>query len=476
MPPMLFWEGAAITIVVMQPPGEEQMQDRLFIRDYLRQYFDEVDPKEFYRSIFPEGELEEKGKQISGMYNALAVELLPKAENITMHNARKYIITDDLEYLDKLLKSDNFIIISPISYAGRSRQSSNARFIYALTFDLDGITEEHYLVDLLHQIEIEFLPKPTYIVWSGSGLHLYYQFIKPLPCFKHIVDQLSAMKVELTKKIWNGLVSELSDNPQIESLFQGFRLVGGITKGGNRTAAFEYGDKVSIEYLNDFVPEEAAVKQFKYKSKLSLKDAAKKYPEWYDKRIVRKEPKGTWQANRAVYDWWLKQLKDKIIVGHRYYGVMVLAIYAKKCGIDREELEKDAFDLVDYLDTLTVDDENHFTRDDIFSALEMYNESYITFPIDSISALTAIQIQKNKRNHRDQKTHLKRARKVQEVDYPNGEWRYRGGRKPGASKQRKAFKEWRINNPYGSITQCIEETGIGKTTVYRYWKMGVDEL
>ena len=53
------------------------MKDRLFIRDYLDTYFDEVEPYDFYRAIFPAGELEEKGLQVQGKYNAIAVELLP---------------------------------------------------------------------------------------------------------------------------------------------------------------------------------------------------------------------------------------------------------------------------------------------------------------------------------------------------------------------------------------------------------------
>ena len=43
------------------------MQDRLFIRDHLAQFFEEVDPMEFYRAIFPEGELEEAGRQDAGV-------------------------------------------------------------------------------------------------------------------------------------------------------------------------------------------------------------------------------------------------------------------------------------------------------------------------------------------------------------------------------------------------------------------------
>ena len=442
------------------------MADRMFIKDTLSTYYDEVEPKDFYRAIFPNGELATKGELVTGKYNALAVELLPKPEEGEKKaNARRKIITDELGGIDELLESENFIIISPISYAGKSRQSPNARFIYALAIDLDGVKKPQNLKDLLHQINIEYLPKPTYLVWSGTGLHLYYQFEKPIPCFKNITAQLSELKRALTVKIWNGYVSELSEQPQIASLFQGFRMVGGVTKGGHRTKAFAFGDKVSVEYLNEFVPEKNRLTDYAYKSKLTLSEAAKKYPEWYERRILNGQKRGSWVANRAVYDWWLKQLKEKAIVGHRYYSVMVLAVYAKKCNISRKELEQDAFGLISMLDEKTTEESNHFTREDVFSALEMFNDNYVTFPIDSITKLTAIPIQKNKRNFRKQAAHLARARAVQNIDYPNGEWRNLEGR-PSA---RDTVLNWRRANPTGTIKECIAETGVSKSTAYKYW-------
>lgn len=451
------------------------MKDRLFIRNYLETYFDVIEPRDFYRAIFPLGELEEKGVQVQGKYNAIAVELFKSDEqNTNRLNARHCIIHDDLKGIDKLLRSNNFIIISPISYAGRNRSSQNARFIYAIAIDLDGITDLRKIQDLLHQMsdKVQYLPNPTYIVWSGSGVHLYYQFEKPVACFKNIIIQLAELKRELTKKIWNGFTTELADKPQLESLFQGFRMVGGITKGDNRTAAFITGDKVSIEYLNEFVNKKYRVENYAYKSTLTLKQAAEKYPEWYERRIIEKQPRGTWKANRAVYQWWLNELKKKITVGHRYYGVMVLAIYAKKCGVSYDELETDAFNLVDLLEELTTDEENHFTRADVLAALEMYNDNYITFPIDSISALTSIQIEKNKRNHRKQNLHLRIARNIKAILKETGELE-RDGRPKGSNKI-EIIQKWRKDNPKGTAKECIIDTGISKSTVYRYWKNGAN--
>lgn len=440
------------------------MTDRLFIKEYMEQFFEEVEPKDFYRNIFPEGELEAAGKQEQGKYNALAVELLPIEKDKI--NARRYILNNDLDIMDNLLESDNFIIISPISYIGRSRKAENARYIYALAIDLDGVERLPQLRDLFHQINnVDYLPKPTYIVWSGQGLHLYYQFKKPIPCFRNITKQLQVLKNALTKKIWNGFVTSLEGQVQIQSLFQGFRMVGGVTKGGHRTAAYLIGEKIDIDYLNSFVDEKSQVKEMVYKSSLTLKEAQEKYPEWYQKRIVEKKPKGVWICKEAVYQWWLNELKAKIEVGHRYYAVMVLAIYAKKCGVSREQLEQDAFGLFDFLEAKTTEENNHFKREDILAALELYNDNYFTFPIDTITQLTDIHIEKNKRNFRKQAIHLERARAVQKIDYPEGEWRNKEGRPTKAE----LVKEWRKLHPLGTKAECKKELNISLNTVKKWW-------
>lgn len=439
------------------------MSDGLFVPQYLETYAEEIAPKEFYRRLFPIGELERHGETgTTGKYNAVAVKLT-QVNGET--KARRYVVTDELDVLDNLLESKDFIIISPISYAGKSRRSENARYIYAIAIDLDGIEGEHNLRDLFYQIKNEFLPNPTFMVWSGGGLHLYYQFVQPIPCYKNVTEQLAKLKDALTRKIWNGYVTTLDKKPQVQSLFQGFRLVGGVTKGGNRTRAFETGEKVTVEYLNEFVALEHRTKDFAYKSKLTLAEAKAKYEDWYERRIVRKQPKQTWTCKPDLYKWWLAKIKNEIRTGHRYYGVMCLAVYAKKSGIPMEQLEQDAFGLVEHLDELTEEENNHFTQEDVLAALEMFNDSYYTFPIDTISKLTDLRIDKNKRNGRKQAQHIKVMNAIREIDYPDGAWRNKEGR---PSKE-KVVKEWRKTYPDGRKVDCIRETGLSKPTVYKYW-------
>ena len=444
---------------------------------YLYTYYDELEPKEFYRDIFREGELQEKGVYDKGKYNGIIVEVTKDKLHDGRNKILRHTLTDDLDKIDEVVERDNFCLISPISYIGKKRNSDNARALYALTIDLDGVIIKNGddptgLKTLFHQIEnLDRIPMPTYIVSSGTGLHLYYVFEKPIMLFPNVVKQLQKYKRELTRIVWQGYITKLEDNVQYESLFQGFRVVGTITKKGERARAFRTGKRVTMEYMNEFVDEEFKTDDFVYKSNLTLEQAKEKYPEWYEKRIVEKQPKGIWICKRALYDWWKKKIIKQAKTGHRYYCMMMLAVYARKAGIEREELEKDAFIFMEKFDKLPASEDNPFTEKDVIDALQAYDDRYMTYPINSISYLTDIHIEKNRRNYRKQEVHLMGARAIQEInDKVNGtSWRDGNGRPKGSGTKKQIVKEWRLSNPNGKKAECIRETGLTKPTVYKWW-------
>ena len=110
----------------------------------------------------------------------------------------------------------------------------------------------------------------------------------------------------------------------------------------------------------------------------------------------------------ALYHWWLRQIGE-IKGGHRYFFLMCLAIYAYKCGVSKQQLRQDMKEAFD--DLQMVKHENALTEEDIRSALEAYDKEYYNFTISDIEALTDVRIERNKRNGRSQKEHLKRARR-----------------------------------------------------------------
>ena len=430
----------------------------------LEAAFDEVHYMDFYRDIFPEGSFEERGVYEDGKYNGIAVSIEKGSKR-----TKRMTVTDDLDVIADMAATNDFCLMSPISYIGKSRKSSNARFMYALAIDLDGVEERKQWEFFMEQIErghemLKFvwgLPRPTYLVSSGTGIHIYYVFEKPVPMFANIVEQLEKLKKRLTWQAWTQGASSLHDKVQYESLFQGFRVVGTITKNGGRCRAFSVGEKVTVEYLNKFVPEEYRAKDFVYKSELRLSDAKEKYPEWYQRRVVEKRPKHTWTCKKALYDWWIQKLLGGAEQGHRYWCMMTLATYAQKCGVPRETLENDAYGLIPFMNTKG----DEFTEDDVLHALEAFTDSYITYPIDTIVVRTGIPIEKNKRNWRKRADHVKLMNFVREEINGNKEWRNKNGRPDKLS----VVAEWRARNPVGTKAACIRETGLSKKTVYRWW-------
>lgn len=446
----------------------------------LSDVFKEVEPKYFYRQIF-QHHLDTKGAFTKGKYVGIACEIT-KEKKGKKTVVKRYTITDDLDTIDKLLKSENFIIISPIGYIGKSRKTENATRMYAFAIEIDDLRVSDDgrpvgLNDLLHHFDIELLPTPNYIVCSGNGVHLYYVFEQPLILFDNVKKSLDKFKKALTPYFWNQYVTKdyKMENIQFESPFQGFRMAGGVTKAGERTRIFEVSTHpIAIEELNRY-----AVKYGKkecqidiaYESELTLAEAKEKYPEWYERRIVNKQKKGTWECKRDLYDWWKRKITEGASVGHRYYCLLMLSIYAIKCGrnISEEELIEDAYSFLDQFDAMSDNDINRFTDEDVMDALQgYYDKDLVTYPINSIVYRSGIQIEKNKRNFRKRDTtHQQYRRGIKALKIQLGE--ADGWDKGGRPDKRQVVQNWRYEHPSGSKAECIRDTGLSKPTVYKWW-------
>lgn len=457
------------------------------INGWMDVRFDRIDAYSFYRLLFPEGELEtqqERDERKPGKYGAI-VNRIAIGENSKRKHVRRYTLTDDLDALGEIITSNDFCVMPPISYAGQSATAANARKLYAIAIDLDNIAERdgrpQGLDQLFYQIENRdfcpspiWLPQPTAIVSSGTGVHIYWMLKEPVRLFPHIVKQLREMRRQLTRKVWHeGASADYSDDKiQYEGIYQGLRMVGSITKLGRRVVAWQTGEPVSITELNKYVDEAGQVDNAAdaqaYNAKYTLAEARKMWPTWYQERIVEHQPRKTWTCNKALYRWWLRKARDAD-VGHRYFAMMCLSVYAIKCGVSFDELEQDLADLADWLDLKSPDDgTNSITAGDVHDALNAYTESYHTFPINSIVYLSGLPIEKNKRNHRPRSVHVKLMKSISDVLYPNGEWRNKNGRPKGSGKQ-EIVQKWRAAHPDGRKIDCQRETGLSRPTIIKWW-------
>lgn len=441
--------------------------------EHLEKFLEPVTPFEFYREIFPEGSLERRGHYEDAKGNGIAITVPKGEKGIALEiegdgKARRHTITDELDTLQELQDTD-FTIMSPISYFGRQRSGKNARYLYALVFDLDGVGMPQ-LRDTLHQMNKDILPKATFVVNSGTGLHLYYVLSEPVPMYPQNQKYLKELKYALTRQIWNRFTSTIRE-PQMQGVLQGFRVIGSSSKLGREfpVVAYRLGGTVELEKLLDYIPdsngEQQRIHGLMRKSRLSLAEAKEKYPDWYERRVVKKERRGRWTVKRDLYDWWLHRIREEIHVGHRFYGIMTLAIYAKKCDIDEDELRQDAFALLQPYDDMSIEDINRFTKDDIVCALEMFNEDYVTFPRDDIAKISGLSMPVNKRNWRNQEQHLQFARGIREIKSKLGEDVTGGGRPSECSR----VLTWRQQHPEGRKADCHRDTGLDPKTIRKWW-------
>ena len=448
------------------------------LQDVIAEYGGkEVTPIEVYTDMFKLGEgYIQKYNQGSNELKANPLGYW-KNDNAKTGHYRVFFEDTFTETLEEMQRAD-FSIVNGITYFGRRNTQDHASKMFALIFDLDGVTDKTLNAFFSGAFTKDFkvYPVPNYVCLSGHGVHLYYLFEEPVPLYPNIKIQLKNFKYALTDKIWNPYTSTL-DTRQYQGINQGFRVIGGKTKDkeGIVRAYIMNSHPFTLAQLGEYILPEYRIDEEKIfkESKITLEQARKKYPQWYERVIENKDKhRKKWDISAkvhgsnpfALYDWWKKQIELGASYHHRYFSIMCLAIYGVKCGVPEEQVRKDAYSYIPFMNAIAPD--HPFTPSDVESALECFDDRYATFPIDDIEKLSDIRIEKNKRNGRKQDEHLKRARAVQQVDYPDGEWRKGSGRKPKGN----IVEDWQREHPTGKKAECIRDTGLDKKTVYKYWQ------
>lgn len=396
--------------------------------------------------------------------------------------------TDTLNWLDRR----KFAIMPPATFVGRNNWNRNARYLYAIGIDLDGVTPQKLWGFFKMMSKPEYYPSPNIIVNSGHGLHVYYLLKDPVPLYNGVAwKALTKLKHNLTAVVWRAESSTIPKaQMQLQPILQCFRLPGTLTKFGEVITAWEcLGlEPYTIEQLNSVLlgsyalteEEIMAIKEKPYNpNKITLEEAKRRYPEWYQNRVVEKKRVGkTWHVNRAVYDWWRHRLKEghNNLVGHRYWSIMVLFVYAAKCKIPFDEAMRDALEYLEPFDERTTDECNHFTEEDIKAASKAYNENSCKFPIKKIEALTLFRIDSvSRRNGRTQAEHLEEARLLRDfrMQRQGRVWTNLNGRPKATSENSKhcaMVQKWRKEHPESTNkSRCAEELELSRPTVRKWW-------
>lgn len=397
----------------------------------LSQFGEKVSPCTFYEDIFGDLELtlpvtiisEEVGKKIRAM-----------------------VLKDAISFAS----CRNDTLIGGCSYFNHWISKKSARDIYAFIIDFDNA----YSGILLNALENDWkndngvqYAKPTYIVNSGTGLHLYFVLDQPVPCYRKQLQKIDILYRQLAKQqITRHYVGE-----QVQWFGQDFRMVGGQGKYGCENVAFRYGEKWNIDDLAAFYGMDYHfIHNREYRS--SLKTACKK------KYKVKQRGFCT---NRAFYDYSLKNCYQKTKEGNRYMSMCALSVIAYKCNVSMDELEKD---LISLLPVYNKDSVRKVKEKEVYSALKMYNEKAMKTPRESLERWIGWEYKPIRRNGRTREQHIKYMNGIKILKKNIGETV-----KDGRPSAESIVREYRKKHPDDKPREVIEATGLSKNTVYKYY-------
>ena len=279
----------------------------------------EVSPHDFYRELFPAGSLQQEPEDGKG--NIIATQIRPSGRGRT----RQWVIDDSLKMLDKVI-GDRFGLIPPISFYGKSHTKENAHELFAVVVDVDYVGKQQ-LKNLLKQFGNGVQLRPTYLVSSGKGVHLYYFLQEPVQLYRNREEVLAELKEAFIRRLWNDTSSIRPDSPDITGIYQGFRCVGSQSKLGADFPVKAYKlseNRYTLEDIKASIPSckvdlAPLYEKPRRKSTVTLEEAKELYPEWYEKRIVQGEPKqkskkqgGTWVCKEALYEWWKRKITEEV--------------------------------------------------------------------------------------------------------------------------------------------------------------------
>lgn len=375
---------------------------------------------------------------------------------------QKHMVKMSIEEAVTHAKGRNDVLMGGVTYFKQFVSKATARNIYTFIIDMDNVYSGVLLRALQHGWALENgeqLPMPTYIVNSGIGLHLYFVLDKPLPNYKRQTENIDRLYRELaiqqtTRRVYL--------RKQVQWFGQDFRMAGGCGKDMWENTVFRVGKKWNADKLA-----KACGLDIHFYAEGEQLPKIKK-----EKEPGQKQRKGFY-TNRKFYDYSLERCRNESVEGWRYTSMCALTVIAWKCKVPKDELEKDLLSLIPIFNKGAV---RLVKEKEVYSALKMYNEKAMETTRERLQDWQGWEYKPIKRNGRKRAEHLKRARAVQVIDYPDGEWRNKNGR-PLAKQAIMDFvkEEYSKNWEFPRKSEIHKALGISYPTIRKYYDDAVRE-
>lgn len=81
------------------------------LTEWLATYYDEVEPLQFYREIFPVGTMQPSSVYLSGVYNGIIVSVTKEKRPDGKTRIKRYTVTDELTAIDEVCRGDILVDI-----------------------------------------------------------------------------------------------------------------------------------------------------------------------------------------------------------------------------------------------------------------------------------------------------------------------------------------------------------------------------
>lgn len=241
---------------------------------------------------------------------------------------------------------------------------------------------------------------------------------------------------------------------------------GSLTKLGQIATAYQSSDKWTVKELCHRLGVDCSEIDL-VERPLQSQDDYKKWKQ--EQAALGNKPKKTkrkfvpQKSSTGFYEHCLKRCFEDTQEGNRYMSMVGLSVVAVKKGVEKERLESDLRELLKHYNEIG----SVITVKEMQKAMRAYNVKALKCPPATLEAWFGWNFRRNRTESkgRTREEHLKRARLLQTADYPNGEWR----NKEGAPTKEQQVKAWRQAHPDGKPKECMQDTGISKNTVYKWW-------
>lgn len=402
--------------------------------------------------------LSEFGEEVSSytLYEDIFGDTTQTIPVVFIDDDKKHIVPMSIDEAMEQSEDRNDVLMGGCTYFNNWISKKSAKDIYTFIIDMDNV----YSGTLLNALRNDWksandepLVKPTYIVNSGTGLHLYFILTQKIPNYKATTENLDklyrALAIQQTTK-------RVYLHKQVQWFGQDFRMAGGLNKYGWRNTIFKVGDKWDIDELAKGVGLQD-VHFTRYGEKRTKQPIAKK----------KRQNREGWRSNRAFYDCALRNCRAKTKEGNRYTSMCALSVIAWKCNVPQEELERDLISLLpDYNRGAT----RQIKEKEIYSAMKMYNPKAMLTQRESLENWQGWDYKPIKRNGRKRAEHIKLMNFVRDEINGNKEWRNKEGRPKGSGTKEHIVREYLETHPNATKTEVVTNTGLTYNTVRKYWR------